>query len=90
MLLHEGQYLDPVMRNIEHFLGDTQTTVTGKVFVKLHPYRFEVEGIESANDLMQAKFGHYGEMNREWSGDDVKGFTKILGNAHKIYHSVNK
>ncbi len=90
MLLHEGQYLDPVMRNIEHFLADTQTTVSGKVFVKLHPYRFEIEGIESENDLMQAKFGHYGEMNREWSGDDVKGFTKILGNAHKIYHSVNK
>ncbi|EAY28267.1 argininosuccinate synthase [Microscilla marina] len=90
MLLHEGQYLDPVMRNIEHFLADTQTTVSGQVFVQLHPYRFEIAGIASDHDLMQAKFGHYGEMNREWSGDDVKGFTKILGNAHKIYHSVNK
>jgi len=90
MLLHEGQFLDPVMRNIETFLTDTQTTVTGEVHVHLQPYRFEIQGITSEYDLMQAKFGHYGEMNREWSGDDVKGFTKILGNAHKIYHSVNK
>ncbi|OJJ14850.1 argininosuccinate synthase [marine bacterium AO1-C] len=90
MLLHEGQFLDPVMRNIETFLADTQTTVTGKVHVQLQPYRFEIQGITSDYDLMQAKFGHYGEMNREWSGEDVKGFTKILGNAHKIYHSVNK
>lgn len=90
MLLHEGQYLDPVMRNIETFLTDTQQTVIGKVWVRLLPYRFEINGIESPYDLMQARFGHYGEMNREWSGEDVKGFTKILGNAHKIYHSVNE
>ena len=90
MLLHEGQFLDPVMRNIETFLDDTQKTVTGKVMVHLQPYRFEIQGVSSDYDLMQAKFGHYGEMNREWSGEDVKGFTKILGNAHKIYHSVNK
>ncbi len=90
MLLHEGQFLDPVMRNIETFLEDTQSNVTGKVFVKLLPYRFELQGIESEFDLMNSSFGSYGEMNRAWTGDDVKGFTKILGNQSKIYHLVNK
>lgn len=89
MLLHEGQYLDPVMRNIEAFLDDTQGNVSGSVFVRLHPYRFEIEGIESDFDLMNAKFGEYGEMNKAWSGEDVKGFSKILANQIKIYQSVN-
>jgi len=89
MLLHEGQFLDPVMRNIETFLADTQANVTGKVFVKLLPYRFELQGIESAFDLMNSDFGAYGEMNRAWTGEDVKGFTKILSNQSKIHHLVN-
>src|SRR6201996_7691682 len=76
--LHEGQYLDPTMRNIEHFMEDTQQHVSGKVFVSLKPYRFTINGIESASDLMSAKFGSYGEMNKGWTGDDVKGFTKIF------------
>ena len=88
MLLHEGQFLDPVMRNIETFLEDTQKDVTGKVFVRLAPYRFELIGVESPYDLMQAKFGSYGEMNNAWTGDDVKGFTKILANQAMIYHSI--
>ncbi len=90
MLLHEGQYLDPVMRNIETFLADTQSNVTGSVFVQLLPYRFELEGIESNFDLMQSKFGSYGEMNRAWTGDDVRGFTKILSNATKIHQLTNR
>ena len=90
MLLHEGQYLEPVMRNIETFLTDTQGRVSGTVHVALHPYRFELLGIESEFDLMQAKFGSYGEMNNTWSGEDVKGFTKILANSLQIYHSVGK
>ncbi len=89
MLLHEGQFLDPVMRNIETFLADTQDNVTGKVFVKLLPYRFELQGIESEFDLMNSTFGSYGEMNRAWTGEDVKGFTKILSNQSKIHHLVN-
>ncbi|SMO57348.1 argininosuccinate synthase [Gracilimonas mengyeensis] len=84
MLMHEGQYLDPVMRNIETFLEDTQETVSGKVFVKLEHKRFELEGIESDHDLMASKFGQYGEMNNAWSGEDVKGFTKILANSMLI------
>ena len=90
MLLHEGQYLEPVMRNIEGFLEDTQREVTGKVFVKLLPYRFELEGIESPFDLMRSKFGQYGEMNNAWDGEDVKGFTKILANQTKIHHFVQQ
>lgn len=87
--LHEGQFHDPIMRNIEAFLTDTQKTVSGKVFVKLHPYRFEIIGIQSENDLMSNKFGSYGEMNNSWSGEDVKGFSKIFGNQTMIWHRVH-
>lgn len=89
MQLHEGQYLDPTLRNIESFLEDTQSTVSGEVIVKLSPYQFTLQGIESSHDLMNSKFGDYGEMNNAWSGEDVKGFTKILSNQTKIYHAVN-
>ena len=88
--LHEGQFHDPVMRNMEAFMEDTQETVSGKVFVKLHPYRFQIVGIESEHDLMSNKFGSYGEMNNSWSGEDVKGFSKIFGNQTMIYHRVNE
>lgn len=86
--LHEGQILDPVMRDIESFLETTQRNVTGDVFVQLHPYRFQIIGIESAHDLMSSKFGKYGEMNTGWSGEDVRGFSKIFGNQTMIYHQV--
>ena len=89
MMLHEAQFLDPVMRNIEGFLEDSQDKVSGKVTVTLAPYRFAVDGIESPHDLMNSGFGDYGEINKGWSGDDVKGFTKILGNQVKIYNAVN-
>ncbi|UQB68820.1 argininosuccinate synthase [Epilithonimonas zeae] len=88
--LHEALFLDPVMRNIESFLQDSQKTVNGKVFITLHPYRFILNGIASENDLMSSKFGSYGEENLAWSGEDVKGFTKILSNSLNIYHQVNK
>ena len=87
--VHEGQFLDPVMRNIETFLTETQVNVSGTVKVFLAPYRFHVIGIESSHDLMSSKFGSYGEMNNAWSGDDVKGFSKIFGNQTMIYHKVN-
>lgn len=87
--LHEGQLLDPTMRDIEAFLKSSQETVNGDVFVTLQPYRFTVTGIESPNDLMSSKFGSYGEMNKSWSGEDVKGFTKMFGNQTAIYHLVN-
>ena len=90
MLLHEGQYLDPVMRDLEAFLSNSQSTVSGKVLVTLHPYRFELNGIESEHDLMNAAFGSYGEVNKGWSANDAKGFIKLLSNQNKIYQYVNK
>ena len=88
--LHEGQMLDPTMRNIEKFLEDSQSTVSGRVFVTLEPYRFTITGIESAHDLMSSRFGAYGEMNSGWTGDDVKGFAKIFGNQTAIFHKINE
>ena len=90
MFLHEAMYQEPVMRNIEDFLESTQENVTGKVFIKLKPYHFSLEGIESEHDLMNSGFGEYGETVEAWSADDVKGFTKILSNSLKIYKAVNK
>ncbi|MCC8034353.1 MAG: argininosuccinate synthase [Rikenellaceae bacterium] len=87
--LHEGQYYDPVMRDMEALLEKSQRNVTGKVIVELHPYRFIVVGIESPHDLMNNSFGAYGEMMEDWTSEDVKGFGKILGNQTKIYYKVN-
>jgi argininosuccinate synthase len=90
MMMHEGQYLDPVMRDIEAFLSSTQKRVTGSVYIRLNPGYFEVLGIESKYDLMQSPAGQYGEMNEGWTGEDVKGFTKIMSNATHIFKSMEK
>lgn len=87
--LHEGLFLDPVMRDLESYFESTQKNVSGKVYVKLSPYQFSISGISSAHDLMSDKFGSYGEMNNGWTGEDVKGFTKIMSNQMSIYHQVN-
>lgn len=87
--LHEALFLDPALRDIETFFTNTQKTVNGKVFITLLPYRFILNGIESKNDLMASKFGSYGEMNLGWSGEDVKGYSKVLSNSLAIYHQVN-
>ena len=89
-LMHEAQYLDPVMRNIEAFLDDTQKCVTGVVEVELRPYHFAVLGCQSQYDLMSSKFGDYGEANKSFTGQDVIGFTKVLANPLKIYYSVHE
>jgi argininosuccinate synthase len=88
-LLHEGQYLDPIMRNIEKFLEDTQTSVTGTVKVQLSPYHFYTLGVTSPFDMMSSKFGTYGEMNNTWDGNDVRGFTKILANQAMFHGLIN-
>ena len=87
--LHEGQILDPVMRDIEAFLRQSQEMVTGEVFVELNPYRYMVTGVETVHDLMSPQFGAYGEMNQGWTGEDVKGFTRIFGQQTRIWHLVN-
>lgn len=86
--LHEGQYLDPVMRDIEAFLTSSQQNTTGEVSITLFPHRFQINGINSPFDLMSSKFGKYGEMNLGWTGEDVRGFSKIFGNQTMIYHQV--
>ena len=88
--MHEGQILDPVMRDIEAFLENSQQNVTGDVFVQLMPYRFQIIGIESNYDLMNSKFGKYGEMNTGFTGDDVRGFSKIFGTQTSIWNAVQK
>ena len=89
-LVHEAQYLDPLARNIENFLEDTQQRVTGEVEVELRPYHFSILGCTSDYDLMSSKFGQYGEKNSSFSGEDVIGFTRVMANPLKIYYSVNK
>ena len=88
--LHEGQILDPVMRDIEAYLSNSQQHVTGDVFITLHPYRFVINGIKSEYDLMSNKFGSYGEMNKAWTGTDVRGFSKIFANQTSIFHQIHQ
>jgi argininosuccinate synthase len=89
-LMHEAQYLDPLARNIETFLADTQKFVSGTVEVELRPYHFSILGCSSPYDLMNAKFGAYGEENKSFTGADVIGFTKVMANPLKIYYSVHE
>ena len=89
MFIHEAKYFEPVMRNIETFLQESQAKVSGKVWVTIKPFHFTVNGIESKHDLMKNDFGDYGEMNKSWSADDVKGFTKIMANSMQVYNAVN-
>ena len=87
MFLHEAQYLEPVMRDIEAYLASSQENVTGRVLIDLKPYHYVLVGVESDFDLMKTDFGEYGEINKAWTADDIKGFTKILGNQMKIFHN---
>ena len=90
MFLHEAQYLEPVMRDIEAMLLSSQRNVTGTVELILRPRNYTLVGVDSTFDLMKTDFGEYGEVNKAWSADDVKGFTKILGNQIKIFYNVQK
>lgn len=90
MFLHEAQYLEPVMRDMEAFLQNSQSHVTGTVTIRLQPYRFNLTGIESDYDLMKTDFGEYGEINKAWTSDDARGFTKITAIPGKIYFNVGK
>ena len=90
MFLHESQYLEPVMRDMEAYLESSQRNVTGTVEILLRPYSYTLVGVDSPFDLMKTDFGEYGEVNKAWSADDVKGFTTIMGNQMKIYHNVQQ
>ena len=88
-LLHEAQYLDPVMRDFEALLESSQARVTGTVFVTLLPYRFELQGIASKYDMMQSKVATYGEENNAWDSRDARGFIKIFSNQLRIHGSFD-
>lgn len=88
MFLHEAQYLEPVMRDMEAFLESSQANVTGEVIVELHPYRYVLVGVNSEYDLMKSEFGEYGEINKAWTADDAKGFIKMMATPLKIHQSV--
>lgn len=90
MFLHEAQYLDPVMRDMEAFLEKSQENVNGTVEIILRPQSYTLVGVDTPFDLMKTDFGEYGEVNKAWTADDIKGFTKIMGNQMKIYHNVQK
>jgi argininosuccinate synthase len=89
MFVHEAQYLEPVMRDLEAFLESSQKNVTGEVSLRLRPYSFAVTGVESSFDLMNTTFATYGEMNKTWTAEEVNGFTRILGNQQRIWYAVN-
>ncbi len=89
MFVHEAQYLEPVMRDLEKFLESSQGNVTGEVSIRLRPYSFIVTGVDSPYDLMNASFAFYGEMNKAWTAEEVNGFTRILGNQQRIWYAVN-
>ena len=89
-LLHEGNYFDPVMRNIEAFLTNTQTNVTGTVSLRIRPYHFSITGVESEFDLMSGDSSAYGELSGAWSGEDVRGFARIMANQNRIYYQKKK
>jgi argininosuccinate synthase len=89
MFVHEAQYLEPVMRDLEAFLESSQKNVSGVVTLRIRPYTFSVTGVESPYDLMNASFASYGEMNRAWTAEEVNGFTRILGNQQRIWYDLN-
>ena len=90
MFLHESQYLEPVMRDIEAMLTSSQRHVNGTAILELRPYGFHTVGVESADDLVKNKFGEYGEMQKGWTADDAKGFIKVLSTPLRAYYAAHK
>ena len=90
MFLHESQYLEPVMRDIEAMLESSQRNVNGTVIVELRPLSMFMVGVDSPDDLVKTKFGEYGEMQKGWTADDAKGFTKVLSTPLRVYYANHK
>ena len=86
MFLHESQYLEPVMPDIEAMLASSQRNVTGEVTLELRPYSFSTVGVDSPNDLVKNKLGEYGETAKAWSSEDAKGFIKVLSTPLRAYY----
>lgn len=90
MFLHESQYLEPVMRDIEAMLESSQRNVNGTVIVELRPLSMFMVGVDSPDDLVKTKFGEYGEMQKGWTADDAKGFIKVLSTPLRVYYAKHK
>jgi argininosuccinate synthase len=90
MFLHESQYLEPVMRDIEAMLETSQRNVNGEVSLELRPLSFSTVGVDSPDDLVKSKFGEYGEMNKGWTSDDAKGFIKVTSTPLRVYYANHK
>ena len=89
MFLHESQYLEPVMPDIEAFMTSSQRHVNGTAILKLRPYSFQTIGVDSPDDLTKSKLGEYGEMNHGWTAQDAKGFIKISSNPLRVYYGMH-
>lgn len=89
MFLHESQYLEPVMPDMEAFLSSSQRHVNGTAILKLRPYGFQTVGVDSPDDLMKSKLGEYGEMNHGWTADDAKGFIKISSTPLRVFYGMH-
>ena len=87
MFLHESQYLEPVMRDIEAMLEESQRNVNGTVTMQLRPYGFETVGVDSKDDLVKTKLGEYGEMQKGWTSEDAKGFIKVMSTPLRVYYA---
>ena len=90
MFLHESQYLEPVMMDIEAMLESSQRNVTGKVTMELRPWSFSTVGVDSPCDLVKTKFGEYGEMQKGWTSEDAKGFIKVSSTPLRVYYTAHK
>ncbi|MBP5457455.1 MAG: argininosuccinate synthase [Paludibacteraceae bacterium] len=90
MFLHESQYLEPVMRDIEAMLENSQRNVNGEVSLELRPLSFSTIGVDSADDLVKTKFGEYGEMNKGWTSEEAKGFIKVTSTPLRVYYANHK
>ncbi|KAA6341893.1 Argininosuccinate synthase [termite gut metagenome] len=90
MFLHEAQYLEPVMRDMEAMLTSSQRNVNGTVSIILRPYSYTLVGVESAYDLVKNDLGEYGEIQKGWTAEDAKGFTKILSTPLRVYYANQK
>ena len=89
MFLHESQYLEPVMPDIEAMLTSSQRHVNGTAILKLRPYSFQTVGVDSADDLTKSKLGEYGEMQHGWTADDAKGFIKVSSTPLRVYYGMH-
>ena len=90
MFLHESQYLEPVMRDIEAMLESSQRNVNGTVTLELRPYGFSTVGVDSPDDLVKSKLGEYGETQKGWTAEDAKGFIKVTSTPLRVYYGNHK